>query len=104
MMRVFVYVQNNSGGTFTGPAVNVLVHANTPAAADALAERYGVTFDDPTDCSCCGARWERASEQSFATAQQAQEDGFLLTPIWEDKIRHLLIIEPEPEPAMAAAS
>ena len=58
----YSYHQNNSGGTFYGPAIWVIVEADTANEADAIAEENGVYFNGCStgeDCSCCGDRWSR---------------------------------------------
>lgn len=59
-MKFFHYRQNNSGGSFGGPAINVIVEAPNAEVANALAREAGVYFDGcetGRDCSCCGDRW-----------------------------------------------
>jgi len=56
----FTYNQNNSGGSFDGPAEHVVVEAVDYTEANYLAERYGLYFngcDSGRDCPCCGDRW-----------------------------------------------
>ncbi len=64
-MPYFEFSQNNSGGSFTGPAIRVFVEADTPNEANAIAEANGLYFDgvaDGYDCECCGDRWYAASD------------------------------------------
>lgn len=59
----FHYSQNNSGGSFTGPAHHVIVEATSAERADSIAEYNGIYFDGcdtGQDCDCCGNRWSRA--------------------------------------------
>lgn len=59
-MPFFQYRQNNSGGSFEGPAINVIIEAPTPRVADAIAEDEGLYFNGVErgmDCPCCGDRW-----------------------------------------------
>lgn len=56
----FEYTQNNSGGLFSGPALNVIVEADSGTQANERAEEVGVYFDgcrSGLDCGCCGDRW-----------------------------------------------
>jgi hypothetical protein len=56
----WVYRQNNSGGRFTKPAIQVVIEADTEEQANAIAKLHGVYFDGVNvgmDCSCCGDRW-----------------------------------------------
>ena len=63
-MSFYAFRQNNSGGTFTQPAINVSVEADSADEANDIAESHGVYFDDDyeVDCECCGERWYRATE------------------------------------------
>lgn len=60
----FTYDQNNPYGKFEGPAIAVIVEADSPTEADTIAMTLGVYFDEgyQLDCECCGSRWGRASE------------------------------------------
>lgn len=56
----YLYHQNNSGGSFGGPAIYVVVEADTPQEANTIAEANGVYFNgvnNGRDCECCGDRW-----------------------------------------------
>jgi hypothetical protein len=61
----YEYNQNNSGGGFdfdggAGISHYVLIEANSPKQANALAEAIGLYFngcEDGRDCDCCGDRW-----------------------------------------------
>lgn len=52
MSKWFHYDQNNSGGSFGGPAINVWVEARSAEEANGIAEGH--------DCECCGDRWHSA--------------------------------------------
>jgi hypothetical protein len=58
-MAFYSYIQNNSGGSFTGPASAVIIEATSADEANEIVQRHGVYFDDEykIDCSCCGPRW-----------------------------------------------
>ena len=59
-MKFYTYNQNNSGGSFMGPAMYVIVEAKDAMDADRIAQDHGVYFDgvmDQRDCPCCGDRW-----------------------------------------------
>lgn len=61
-MKFFHFSQNNSGGSFTGPAKHVVVEAENASDANYRAESVGVYFNgcnEGLDCSCCGDRWYR---------------------------------------------
>ena len=62
--QYYHYHQNNSGGRWHKPALNVIIQANSPEEADVIAGQYGVYFDSEYehDCSCCGTRWDKANE------------------------------------------
>jgi len=58
----YKFRQNNSGGFFKGPAVNVFIEANNQDEAVALApvRTDGAVYfgcGDGCGCSCCGDRW-----------------------------------------------
>lgn len=61
----YTYSQNNSGGRFRGPAMYVIVEADSPEQADDIATDNGLYFNgcsEDIDCPCCGDRWYTASE------------------------------------------
>ena len=68
MSKFYTYRQNNSGGFFKEPAINIVIEADGFEEANAIAEANGVYFEDRGDCvSCCGSRWqamEASDEQS----------------------------------------
>lgn len=63
-MPIYRFHQNNSGGFFKEPAINVFIHADSADEANSIAVMEGIYFDDDCeiDCDCCGQRWYRASE------------------------------------------
>jgi len=52
--------QNNTGGSFTGPAISIYVQATDSEEADRIAEDNGAYFDGSGDCMCCGFRWNES--------------------------------------------
>lgn len=59
----YKYRQNNSGGSFGLPAIEVYIEASSPHEADARAEvETNIYFNDEYDCPCCGSRWDTASK------------------------------------------
>lgn len=69
-MKWFEYHQNNSGGSHIAPAINVHIEAESPMAANALAETVGLYWngcDSGQDCPCCGDRWYELSEYDKGT-------------------------------------
>jgi hypothetical protein len=58
-MTYYTYRQNNSGGFFIAPAINLVVKADTLLKAELIAIANGVYFDPEFrhDCECCGQRW-----------------------------------------------
>ena len=56
-MKWWTFKQNNSGGSWRGPAIFVCVQANSEHVAVAMAEEQGCYFDGEGDCPCCGNRW-----------------------------------------------
>ena len=62
----YEFRQNNSGGSFSGPAISVIVEADSASEANDIAESKGVYFngcDDGSDCECCGDRWYSVDER-----------------------------------------
>ena len=50
--------QNNSGGYFEGPAIEVFVEASSAEKAnDRATSVLGLYFGGAGDCQCCGDRW-----------------------------------------------
>lgn len=74
-MTYYTYRQNNSGGSHTKPAINLVVKADTPAEADAIAIANGVYFDPmfEVDCECCGNRWDSAVDGWVSTSDTIPE-------------------------------
>jgi hypothetical protein len=59
----FEFHQNNSGGSFDyggDVSEHVIIEADSPEEANAIAENHGIYFDGvykDMDCECCGNRW-----------------------------------------------
>lgn len=64
-MTYYRYSQNNSGGSFGKPAIEVFIKAHSPEEADEIAVKHGIYFDPfyAVDCECCGSRWYEASSR-----------------------------------------
>jgi hypothetical protein len=65
----FDFEQNNSGGVFTGPAIKVLVEAQSKRVAMAIAEDNEIYFngcENGIDCECCGDRWREPWDEDGA--------------------------------------
>lgn len=73
-MSFYRYRQNNSGGIWTEPAINVIVEAGSADEANDRAETLGVYFGGAGDCSCCGNRWSTAWEN------ESTEEPCVYTP------------------------
>lgn len=69
--KYYTFDQNNSGGRFhvnhnTGITHYVIIEAANAKAANSRAEDIGIYFngcENNQDCSCCGDRWQRTTEQ-----------------------------------------
>jgi hypothetical protein len=78
-LKWYSYRQNNPGGRFKGPALNVHIRAISARVADAVAMEHGIYFDgirNKFDCECCGNRWNRAIEeygQKFRPLQKSDK-------------------------------
>lgn len=60
--KFYTYRQNNSGGSWLGPAKYVIVEGVDAEDANKRAQEKGLYFDGAGDCSCCGSRWSEAHE------------------------------------------
>jgi hypothetical protein len=59
-IMLYEFRQNNSGGSFTGPAEIVFVEADSADEANNIALLNGLYFGgvrNGRDCPCCGDRW-----------------------------------------------
>lgn len=66
----YTFRQNNSFGTWKGPAKFVIVEAADVNQASSRAEEVGVYFDgcdSGMDCPCCGDRWSTPYEDGTET-------------------------------------
>lgn len=60
----YQFDQNNSGGSFSDPAIHVFVEADSAEEANSQAQLHGLSFDMSDSCECCGPRWSEVSEWS----------------------------------------
>lgn len=93
----YTYSQNNSGGSFIGPALYVVVEADNSEEADSIAEENGLYFDGcekGVDCDCCGDRWSRAwgggKEKPMIYDKEVSEEttnvgGFATSSSWVEE-------------------
>ena len=94
----YFYSQNNSGGSFRPPAINVIVEASCAAEADTIAEGLGLYFDGIGDCPCCGDRWHRAEDDEYYTYNTLAEAKTRVSKYDEewakaDRIPALIVLE-----------
>lgn len=89
VLRWFEYSQNNSGGSFKGPAHTVLVQAPDADRANRIAKDNGLYFDGDGGCSCCGNRWSDAWEGG--------EQALFPTGEGADEMRENILVETLPE-------
>lgn len=82
--KFYLFDQNNSGGVFIDPAIQVYVEADSPEEANERAEYFGVYFDPECemDCRCCGSRWYEASE--WSTAYDEESAIPMPTTAWDE--------------------
>lgn len=74
--KFYTFRQNNSGGSYDGPHY-VIVEAIDRDEAEMIAENDVVYFDGCSsgrDCSCCGDRWSRYSDESDVPAIYGDTD------------------------------
>ena len=71
--RFFHFSQNNTGGTWSGPAHHVIIEAANPEEANRIAEEdVGLYFNgcaSGMDCECCGDRWSELWESEKGDAE-----------------------------------
>ena len=97
-MSFYTFYQNNSGGTFALPAINVSVEADSADEANDIAESHGVYFDDDydIDCECCGQRWYRATEWD-AVDEPAEPTEYEVSYAEEDGVEVIKVIRKNKE-------
>lgn len=93
-MNYYIYRQNNSGGFFQAPAVNVIVCAQDIAEAEALAQAVGVYYDGDfiTDCDCCGTRWSESFDFCVPTYVEAMSLARSNVSFLAGKIPQILVV------------
>ena len=62
-LKWFHFRQNNSGGYFKAPAVEVFIEAVDEAGAQARANFIGMS--NAGSCSCCGDRWNGCDDEAL---------------------------------------
>lgn len=68
-MAFYEYRQNNSGGSFTGPALHVYIEADTLEEANNIFLTLDGCYFDPEykrDCECCGTRWSEPWDDGYS--------------------------------------
>ena len=61
----YTFHQNNTGGSWAGPAHYVIIEADSAREANDIAVDHGLYFNGCAlghDCSCCGDRWYEVDE------------------------------------------
>jgi len=93
-MNYYLYRQNNSGGFFAAPAVNVIVRAENADEADRLAQEVGVYYDHDylTDCECCGTRWNESFDFTAPTYTEVMSYARSNTSFFAGKIPQILVV------------
>ena len=93
-MTYYNYRQNNSGGSFAEPAINVVIKADSPAQADAIAITKGIYFDPEfeIDCDCCGNRWYPATDYDASESIPVPSDWELTMAI-SDGVFGQIVVE-----------
>lgn len=87
---IYWFRQNNTGGYFSDPAINVIIEAPSAVEANSLVQEHGVYFDGVSkrkDCDCCGDRWCEVTEQDALTETEL-EQWFINSPtMFESRIQ-----------------
>ena len=79
-MQWYQYIQNNSGGSFQGPAHLVFIEANSASESDSIAQEHRIYFDGcafDMDCECCGDRWGTADHPYYSVDSDLYSDKSL---------------------------
>ena len=97
-MTYYMFRQNNSGGLFRTPAINVIVEASSKDEANYLATEYSdVYFGGVGDCSCCGDRWSPLDEwdEGYNTLDDAKDAMYDHDKEWAkaDRVPVFTVIE-----------
>ena len=97
-MTFYHFRQNNSGGVFERPAINVYVEASDATEATMLAEVHGLYFDDKyfIDCECCRQRWSPVSEWD-AVDEPAEPTEYEVSYAEEDGVEAIKVIRKNKE-------
>lgn len=87
-MTFYKYDQNNSGGSFIGPAIQVFIEANSPEEANKIAIQNDIYFDGENgnyvyDCRCCGPRWYKAED--LYSIHYSEESEIPLPSVYHDE-------------------
>lgn len=97
--KFFHFHQNNSGGRFREPAINLVIEAVNVSEAKTIAETEGAYFngvDDGIDCECCGDRWGLPYDEGTETPQmygRPIEDFDVMDPFYaSSKVPFLKVI------------
>ena len=87
MNKYFTYIQNNSGGKWKPPAVNIVVEADTLAEANNLVGHYitlcgdsgtYAEYDTCGCCPCCGHRWTEPCSDEPESGVDAADGNMVL--------------------------
>lgn len=66
--KFYTFRQNNSGGSFIGNYISYIIEAKDATEAEQIAESqtdiYFDGCDTGQDCSCCGDRWSRYTDEN----------------------------------------
>lgn len=83
--KFYSFGQNNSGGFWKDPAIQLIIEASSYSEAEKIAYDYGVYFngcDEGIDCECCGDRWSTSwNEEGF------DKPGVYTSGDWEEHRR-----------------
>lgn len=85
----YEYRQNNSGGFFHLPAIQVFIEADSMDEANRIAERNGLYFDgvdDGRDCPCCGDRWYPVSSKWNVHETVPEPSKYILANVRHDDV------------------
>jgi hypothetical protein len=90
-MAYFIFIQNNSGGYYTAPAIQFVVTADDAETANKIALGNGLYFDGSGDCDCCGARWREVVAED-ASDEVAQIGDWIKRSSFADDVPAIVIV------------
>lgn len=91
--KFFTFYQNNSGGSFdidlsSGISKYVIIEAKNADQANDIALGIGLYFygcSSGNDCSCCGDRWQEASDDEGTELPSIYGENVVITDSFNER-------------------